>query len=783
MKSELPQKRPSLATRLLRVVFGFYIVVVICSMIGQMVVEYQYQKNSISRELLNIQVTFEHVLAGEIWSLDEQALRSTVEGMLRLPVIVGIKISNENGTPIAKGGIVKSGNFTEETGIYVNLRGEAPAAAKVHSRETYWLEMFANDFPITYTVNHEPRVLGQATIYSNTSVIITRVKASVLMLVVNAILQIGLLWLIFNLVFVRMLKKPLAELTNAVESVTLDNLNSIKVSVRSGCRDELGVLAESFNQMLLDLQSEIAKRKIADESLRLSEGKLNSILRVAPAGIGLIKGRVFNTVNPAMCDMTGYSSAELLGQRTQLLYPTKEEFIRAGERLYALIVQHGIGIIEVAWRRKDGRCVEVLLSAASLIPNDPDGDITFIAMDITERKRAEAEREKLQSQLTQAQKMESVGRLAGGVAHDFNNMLQSILGNTALALQDLPPESPVQENLEEIQKSAERSADLTRQLLAFARKQTIQPKVLDLNDTVEGMLKMLRRLIGEDVHLAWLPGADLWRIKMDPSQIDQILANLCVNARDAIADTGKITIETSNVVLDDTYTQSHPDCLAGDYVLLVVSDTGHGMDTDTRAHLFEPFFTTKGVGKGTGLGLATVFGIVKQNHGLINVYSEPGRGTTFKIYLPRTEAKTVAAAEEVQQRPLRGSETVLLVEDEEQILNLGRRILQRLGYTVLAAPTPAAALALAEQQAGLIHLLVTDLVMPGMNGKELAERLQANHPDLKCLFMSGYTADVIAHHGVLQAGVAFLQKPFTVQTLAVKVREVLEAHREPPRQP
>ena len=715
-------------------------------------------------------------MAVQIWNLDASALRSTVEGMIELPVIVGMKICDENGKTIAIGGIVKNGKGTRETGIQVHLPASDAVDETIHSRETYSLEMFENDFPIIYPVNHERRILGRATIYSNTTVIFSRVKVSFLMLGVNAIVQIGLLWLIFNLVFVRMLKKPLAELTSAVERITLDNLDSIKVRVNSGSRDELGVLAESFNQMLLDLQREIERRKIADASLTLSEGKLNSILRTAPAGIGLIKGQVFEAVNPAMSDLTGYSREELLGQTTQILYPTKEQFISTGDRLFALVVQHGIGMIEVSWRRKNGQCVDVLLSVAPLITNDPDGDITFIAMDITERKRVEEEHEKLQAQLIQAQKMESVGRLAGGVAHDFNNMLQVILGNVALALEEIPPGSPLHETIEEIRKSAEHSADLTRQLLAFARKQTIQPKVLNLNDTVEGILKMLRRLIGEDIHLAWLPQAGLWRVKMDPSQIDQILANLCVNARDAIADTGRISIETSNVVLDDKYMQNHPDCVAGDYVMLAVSDTGCGMDADMRAHLFEPFFTTKGMGKGTGLGLAMVFGIVKQNHGLINVHSEPGQGTTFNIYLPRTESATVLCAEDVQLRTLRGSETVLFVEDEEQILNLGRRILQKQGYTVLAAPNPGAALTLANQQTGLIHLLVTDVVMPGMNGKELAERLHASHPELKCLFMSGYTTDMIAHHGVLDAGVAFLQKPFTVQTLTVKVREVLESH-------
>jgi CheY-like chemotaxis protein len=289
------------------------------------------------------------------------------------------------------------------------------------------------------------------------------------------------------------------------------------------------------------------------------------------------------------------------------------------------------------------------------------------------------------------------------------------------------------------------------------------------------MLKMLRRLIGEDVNLAWLPGADLWAVRMDPSQIDQILANLCVNARDAIAGVGKVTIETGNVTLAANAAQSLPDCVPGDYVLLAVSDNGRGMDAATRAHLFEPFFTTKELGKGTGLGLATVFGTVIQNQGLINVDSEPGKGTTFKIYLPRAKAEAVAAAQESARRSLRGTETVLLVEDEEQILNLGRRILQQYGYTVLALSTPQAALTRAAQHAGPIHLLITDVVMPGMNGKELRDRIKAGHPQLKCLFMSGYTADVIADNGVLVDGVHFIQKPFTIESLVETVRRVCEA--------
>jgi CheY-like chemotaxis protein len=368
--------------------------------------------------------------------------------------------------------------------------------------------------------------------------------------------------------------------------------------------------------------------------------------------------------------------------------------------------------------------------------------------------------------------MESVGRLAGGVAHDFNNMLQAILGNAALILQDLPADSPLREGMDEIRKSAQRSADLTRQLLAFARKQTVAPKVLDLNDTVGGMLKMLRRLIGEDIDLCWMPGANLWPVKVDPSQIDQILANLCVNARDAIIGGGKVTIETANVTLDAAHAGGHPEFAPGDYVLLTVSDTGQGMDEETQSHMFEPFFTTKEVGKGTGLGLATVFGIVKQNMGLVAVQSEPARGTTFRIHLPRSEAQAAAAAAG-EQSP-KGTETVLLVEDEEQILVLTKRILKQQGYDVLAARTPEAAIGLAGRHPGPIHLLVTDVVMPAMDGRELFDRVSALRPGLRCLFISGYTADVIAHHGVLNEGVQFLQKPFTIEGLALKVREALQ---------
>jgi PAS domain S-box-containing protein len=401
----------------------------------------------------------------------------------------------------------------------------------------------------------------------------------------------------------------------------------------------------------------------------------------------------------------------------------------------------------------------------------------FIAVfdNITERKRAEEEREKLESQLRQAQKMESVGRLAGGVAHDFNNQLTVILAYADMAMRKTDPALPLHRELEEIHQAARRSADLTSRLLAFARKQIISPQVLGLNETLAGMLTMLRRLIGEDVDLVWRPGADLWKVNIDPSQIDQLLANLVVNARDAIADTGTITLETENATLDESYCAGHVGFAPGEYVLLAVSDTGTGMSKEVLQNVFEPFFTTKDVGKGTGLGLATVYGIVKQNNGFINAYSELDHGTIFKIYLPRFQAETVEApAQAATAPPRRGTETVLIVEDEASILKLSERMLRELGYEVLAADSAAEALRLAEEHAGEIHLLMTDVVMPEMNGRDLADRLASIKPGLKYLFMSGYTANVIAHRGILDEGVSFLQKPFSMTTLAQKIREALE---------
>ncbi|MEW6078680.1 MAG: PAS domain S-box protein [Thermodesulfobacteriota bacterium] len=527
---------------------------------------------------------------------------------------------------------------------------------------------------------------------------------------------------------------------------------------------------------VLGISGDITDRKRMEEELAREKTFVEAIFNSVPGMLYLYdaKERLVRW-NKKHETMSGYSAEELTDKHVLEWFAGDEKSLKNIIDGIQTTMREGTGEAEADLQKKDGTTIPMYFTGTRLtIDNQPY--LTGIGIDITERKRAEEEREKLQAQLLQAQKIESVGRLAGGVAHDFNNMLNVILGHAAMALRSLPDDDPLYESLEQIQKAAARSAGLTRQLLAFARKQTVEPRVLDLNRTVAGMREMLGRLIGEDIELAWRPGPDPILVEMDPSQIDQILANLCVNARDAIKGTGIITIETGSIDIDESYCAEHADCTPGAYVLLAVSDNGSGMDPATVARLFEPFFTTKEMGKGSGLGLATIYGIVRQNRGFIDVFSRLDMGTSFRVYLPRHTDETISAArEETTTSSERGNETILLVEDESMLLNMTTTMLEFHGYKVLAAGTPAEALRLSREHNGIIHLLITDVIMPEMNGRDLALLLLSRHTGLKVLFMSGYTADVIAHHGVLDEGVHFLQKPFSINKLAEKVREVLES--------
>lgn len=518
---------------------------------------------------------------------------------------------------------------------------------------------------------------------------------------------------------------------------------------------------------LLAQSRDITDRKKAEEALKISHERFLTVLDSLDATIYVsdMESNKILFMNKFMIDsfgrdMTGEICWKVFrGESEQCLNCTNDQLVSESGIPTGVCVWQGENPITKRWYINHDRAVEWT-----------DGRLVRlqIATDITNLKKMEA-------QLLQAQKMESVGRLAGGVAHDFNNMLGIIIGNTEMIMDDMDSDNPYLANLQEIYKAAERSTRLTRQLLAFARKQTISLKVLNLNDTLEAMLTMLQRLIGEDINLAWFPERNLWPVKMDPSQVDQILANLCVNSRDAIMNVGKITIETGNVSIDANYCHDHEGFKPGDFVMISISDNGSGMDNETLDNLFEPFFTTKDIGQGTGLGLATVYGIIKQNNGFINVYSELGNGTTFKIYLPRYTTRTSRDETEAPvEQGKGGSETILLVEDEKAILAMTAAMLKRLGYHVLSASNPNAAIEIGKAHPGEIDLLLTDVIMPEMNGRDLAGKISELFPSLKCLFMSGYTANVIAHHGILDEGVKFISKPFSKYHLSVKIREALD---------
>ncbi|HET8936723.1 MAG TPA: ATP-binding protein [Polyangiales bacterium] len=513
----------------------------------------------------------------------------------------------------------------------------------------------------------------------------------------------------------------------------------------------------SARELITRVRGHLEAARTRAQALRASETRFRRLAESGMIGISVsdAAGRILEA-NDAFLRMLGCSREELL----------------AGEVVWELLTPAAVAADagaaarprEGEYRRKDGQRTPVLVAVAEL----EGGENISIALDLSERKR-------LEEQFRQAQKMEAVGRLAGGIAHDFNNVLSVVLGYSEMICTDLKPDEPLRADVEEVRMAAVRATDLTRQLLAFSRQQVLEPKVLSLHRSLAGMEKLLRRLLGADVMLTLLTDNELWPIKADPGQIEQIVMNLAVNARDAMPQGGKLTIQTDNVTLDADYAALHHDVRPGDYVMFAVSDTGCGMDSQTQARIFEPFFTTKEKGKGTGLGLATVFGIVKQSGGHIWVYSEPENGTTFKLYFPRTDgAEKVVSEQAAPLESQRGNETILLVEDDAQVRALARSVLRRNGYVVLEAANGGEAILICEQYGAKIDLLLTDVVLPLVSGRQLAERLSSMRPDIKVLFMSGYTDDAILQHGILDSGVAYLQKPLTPVSLTRKVRGVLD---------
>ncbi|MBN2401207.1 MAG: PAS domain S-box protein [Spirochaetes bacterium] len=605
--------------------------------------------------------------------------------------------------------------------------------------------------------------------------------------VIGIILLSIMLFLVFSLLagvlgtyIARRLAAPLVRLT---KSAALIASGSAGERVQETGPMEVAGLAAAFNSMMYQLRQSYhnLKEQLAEtmknrEALAESEERLRSIIDNASEIIYTLSSEgVLTFVSPTWTRLLGHQLSEVEGRHFS--YFVHPEDIPACESFMKKVLQAGTSQqgTDYRVRHMDGTW-RWHSSIGSLLAESKSGSYSFIglAQDITWKKQAEDEKAKLEEQLHQAQKMESIGRLAGGVAHDFNNMLSVILGYAELIKLDNPSDDLLTAKIIEIEKAAGHARDITRQLLAFSRKQIISPVSLNINDLIMENHKMLARLIGEDIELRFCPAEYIWNVRLDPSQLNQVIYNLAVNARDAMPSGGKLTIETANSTIDDTYSREHLGFMPGNYVLLTISDNGIGMDRETQSHLFEPFFTTKETGKGTGLGLATVYGIIKQNGGFINVYSEPGKGTVFHIYFIRdTEgSETVTKAPE---NPMpSGGETLMLVEDDEMMRSMTALSLERIGYKVLLPETPMEALSICEKGNTPFVLLITDVIMPGMNGIELRDRIIEMRPGVKVLFMSGYTANTIVHHGVLQKDVHFIQKPFNLSELARKVREAIE---------
>ena len=513
------------------------------------------------------------------------------------------------------------------------------------------------------------------------------------------------------------------------------------------------------------------KKEKAEKTLRASETKYQDLYDNAPdmfISVDAKTGKIIEC-NRTTAKALGYKKEEIIGRRPSEIYhpDCKEE----SEKVAKQFVETGeVRNADLQLERKDGSKIDVSLNISTM--RNEQGEVLYsrsVLRDVTVIK-------KLEAQLRQSQKMEAVGTLAGGVAHDFNNLLTIIIGNADLALTGVGIDNPLYGKMEEIRKAGMRAASLTRQLLAFSRKQVIQPEVLSLNEILTVLEKLLRRLIGENIDFVTIHAPALWRVEMDPGQIEQVIMNLAVNARDAMPHGGTLTIETANVDLDEAYFQGHGvENTPGPYAMISVSDNGMGMDEEIRSHIFDPFFTTKEMDRGTGLGLSTVYGIVKQNGGYVWVYSEPGKGTIFKVFIPKSDADGVPVKKDKSPEDLpKGSETILIVEDDDMVRNMVLRILLRSGYRVLEARNGEDALRVSRAHKGPIPLMLTDVVMPGMNGRELAERLQSLRPEIKVLYMSGYTDDAVVHYGVLATELKFIQKPFSLASLAGKVREVLD---------
>ncbi|MFO7839716.1 MAG: PAS domain S-box protein [Desulfosalsimonadaceae bacterium] len=518
------------------------------------------------------------------------------------------------------------------------------------------------------------------------------------------------------------------------------------------------------------------------KSLRNSEARIRSVFQAAPVGIGTVVPRTENgeivsrdicDANEHLCRILGYSEEEMRGLESRTLYESHEEYVRIGKELYSQVREHGMGKVDTRWVRKDGSVIDIHLSMAPFNSYDWSGGLSFTILDVTRLKEAEAEQKKLENQLRQSQKMEAIGQLTGGIAHDFNNLLQIINGYGDMIKEEIPADHTLRPSLDEILNAGSRAADLVLQLLAFSRQQVMKMEYLNINDLIHNLAKMIRRIIGEHIKFEFIRGRNLGLVRADAGQIEQVIINICINARDAMPEGGRLMIETSNVFINGEYCRTHLDTSPGRYVLLCISDNGTGMDQETQNRIFDPFFTTKETGQGTGLGLSTAYGIIAQHEGNINVYSEPGRGTLFKVYLPVVERRAAEVGREFPEKAEGGDETILVAEDDQMVRELMQTILERNGYTVYTAEDGVAAVELFTSLTEQIDLAIVDVVMPKQSGKAVYDRLRQIKPSLPVLFASGYSENAIHTNFILKQGLELLQKPFASGDLLNKIRDLL----------
>jgi len=533
--------------------------------------------------------------------------------------------------------------------------------------------------------------------------------------------------------------------------------------------------SQNINEGIVGIIQDVTDIRHAEMTAKKNQSMLKSIYDATPIGIGVANGDKIVNINNAFCKMVGYTENDLIGRKTTFLFTDEFEFNRVSDELRPQLTASGKGMVETTHRRSDGSIIDIIMCVALIDNSDFLAGLVFSILDITELKKMEREKKHLEDTLLHSQKLESIGRLAGGIAHDFNNMLTAILGNAEMIKELLPPSGKAYSKIETIERAAESASNLTRQLLAFSRKQIINPRIINLNAAVENIRKMLFTLIGENIKLHFSADPGLDTIMADSGQIEQIILNLTVNARDAMPSGGDLCIETKNVVLDESYSRIHLNIAPGPFVMLAISDTGTGMSKEAIEHCFEPFFTTKEIGKGTGLGLATVYGNVKQIGGTIELYSELEHGTTFKLYFPAVQQP--AAEAQSQSEPvatISGTETILLAEDNAMVLKFSSEILKNAGYNILAAATGEEALTIGEQYSSTIHLLITDVILPGINGRTTSEKISELRPGLRTLYTSGYTAEIISKQGIVEQGIDFISKPFTSRQLLIKIRSILD---------